>query len=242
MTTPILPSSDTSFSALNESLLGEIDLEEDHYINSLPETVLPVRDNFLRQWSSLIQLSRDVTDPLTTRRVTRSEFLTKKKDITSQVYNSLKQYTFELYKKELGGSQYITGEARDKVVNALTTYLTQLKGDPLIFSPLIQDIKTAHSKEVDFRNRAFKTFKRELLFKQLYLENYTNSLELQVANQKDRTEREIDKVRGELSKKLAGALVENTRLTAELDDSTRTSYIRKNLISDLEDDSGPTTL
>ena len=110
-------------------------------------------------------------------------------------------------------------------MNALTTYPSQLKGDPLIFSPLIQDIKTAHSKEVDFRNRAFKTFKRELLFKQLYLENYTNSLELQVANQKDRTERDIDKVRGELSKKLAGAL-ENTRLTAELDDSTRTSYIR----------------
>lgn len=235
MTTQTLPSSDTSFAALNESLIGEIDLEEDQYINSLPHSVLPLREKFLLEWKKLIKLCQDVADRSSTRRVTRSDFLAKKKEITSQVYNSLKQYTFELYKKELGGSQFITGEARDKVVADITAYLTELNGDHLIFNPLIQDLKTAQSKEVDFRNRAFKTLKRELLFKQLSLEEYTNSLELQVAHLKDRTEREIDKVRGEFSKKLADALVENTRLTAEIDDSTRANYIRKNLIADLEE-------
>jgi hypothetical protein len=40
---------------------------------------------------------------------------------------------------------------------------------------------------------------------------------------------------GNFLKKLADALVENTRLTAEIDNSTRTSYIRKNLIADLEE-------
>ncbi|EFX66062.1 hypothetical protein DAPPUDRAFT_332580 [Daphnia pulex] len=115
------------------------------------------------------------------------------------------QYTYEHYKKELGGSQYITGDARDKVIANLTTYLTQIKADPLVFDPII------------------------------CLENYAKSLESQVTNQKDRTEKEVDKVRGEFSKKLADALVENTRLTAEIDDSTRTNYLRKNLITDLEE-------
>ena len=107
MTTPTLPSKDTSYAALNESLIGEIKI---------------------------------------------------------QVYNSLKQYTYEFYKKELGGSQYITGEAKEKVVDDIATYLVQLKGDSVVYNPLIQNIRTAHSKEVEFRNKAFKVFKRELIF------------------------------------------------------------------------------
>ncbi|EFX68095.1 hypothetical protein DAPPUDRAFT_114860 [Daphnia pulex] len=217
MTTPTLPSSDTSFSVLNESLIGEVDLNEDQYTNSLPHDVLQIREKFLLEWNSLIKLSQDVaSDSSSTRRVTRSEILAKKKDISS-------------------GSQYFTGDARDKVVANLITYLTQIKADPLVFDPIVQEIKTAHSKEVDFRTKAFKLFKRELLFKQIYLENYAKSLETQVDNQKDRTAKEVDKVRGEFSRKLADALVENTRLTAEIDDSTRTNYFRQNLITDLEE-------
>lgn len=79
MTAPTLPSSDTSFAALNESLIGEITI---HLTN-------------------LVTLSKDVSDKSSTRRVTRTDFLARKTDITGQVYNSLKQYTFELYKKEL---------------------------------------------------------------------------------------------------------------------------------------------
>jgi hypothetical protein len=178
---------------------------------------LQIREKFLLEWNNLIKLSQDVADSSSTRRVTRSDTLAKKKEISSKVYNSLKQYTYELYKKELGGSQYITGDARDRVVDNLTTYLTQLKADPLTFDPIVQEIKTAHSKEVDFRTKAFKLFKRELLFKQIYLENYAKSLELQVANQKERTEKEVDNVRRDFSKKLTDCLVDNTRLTAEVE-------------------------
>jgi hypothetical protein len=113
-------------------------------------------------WNNLITLSQNVAE---TRRVTRSDSLTEKKEITSKVYNSLTQYTFGLYQKELGCSHYITGDARDKAVTNLTTYLTQPKGDPLLFDPLIQEIKTAHSKEVDFRTKAFKLFKRLVIVK-----------------------------------------------------------------------------
>ncbi|EFX78822.1 hypothetical protein DAPPUDRAFT_104942 [Daphnia pulex] len=217
MTTPTLPSKDTSYAALNESLIGEIDLEEDSYIRSLPQNILPIRERFLSQWNELIKLTKDVADRTSTRRVTRSDFLAKQKDIKSQVYNSLKQYTYEFYKKELGGSQYITGEAKEKVVDDLATYLVQLKGDSLVYNPLIQNIRTAHSKEVEFRNKAFKVFRRELIFKQLSLENYANSLEAQIETQKAKSEKEVDNVRRDFSKKLADCLVDNTRLTAEVE-------------------------
>jgi hypothetical protein len=127
---------------------------------------LPIREIFLSQWNELIKLTKDVADRTSTWRITISDFLTKQKDIKSQVYNSLKQFTYEFYKKELGGSQYITGEAKEKVVGELATYLAQLKGDPLVYNPLIlmiQNIRTAHSKEVEFRNKACKVFRRELL-------------------------------------------------------------------------------
>ncbi len=50
MTTQNLPSSDTSFSVLNESLIGEVDLNEDQYTNSLPHDVLKIREKFLLDW------------------------------------------------------------------------------------------------------------------------------------------------------------------------------------------------
>ncbi len=162
MTNPTSSSSDISFAALKESLIGEIELEEDQYTKSLPHNVLAIREIFLLEWNTLIKLCQDVTDKSSTWRVTRSEFFTKKKEITSKVYNWLKKYTFELHKTELGGTQYITREAKDKLENNLTDYLTQLNGDPLLFDPLIQEIKTAHSKELDFRTKAFKIFRREI--------------------------------------------------------------------------------
>lgn len=93
----------------------------------------------------------------------------------------------------------------------------QLKGDSLVYEPLIQNIRTAHSKEVEFRNKAFKVFRRELIFKQLSLENYANGLEVQLETQKAKSEREVDSVRRDLSKKLADCFIDNTRLTTEVD-------------------------
>lgn len=91
MTTQNLPYSDTSFPVLNESLIGEVDLNEDQYNNSLPHDVLKIREKFLLEWNNLIKLSQDVaSDSSSTRRVTRSDTLAKKKEISSKVYNSLK--------------------------------------------------------------------------------------------------------------------------------------------------------
>ena len=59
MTTPTLPSKNTSYAALNESLIGEIDLEEDSYIRSLPQNILPITERFfLSQWNELITTRR----------------------------------------------------------------------------------------------------------------------------------------------------------------------------------------
>jgi hypothetical protein len=43
----------------------------------------------------------------------------------------LKQYTFELHKKEFQSSVYLTGEAKEKV----GTYFVELKADPNKFNP-----------------------------------------------------------------------------------------------------------
>jgi predicted nucleic acid-binding Zn-ribbon protein len=56
-----------------------------------------------------------------------------------------------------------------------------------------------------------------LIFKQLSLENYANSLEVQLETQKAKSEREVDSVRRDLSKKLADCFIDNTRLTTEVD-------------------------
>ena len=232
MTNPQPTISDTSFTAINESLIDEIDLEEDAYVNSLDDSVLKFRNNFVAHWSNLISLCKSSTDQTSDKRITRNSYIAKRKEVTGQVYNSLKHYTFELHKKEFGSSIYLTGEAKEKVLENLGTYFVELKAEPNKFNPLFQNVREAHSREINFRNKAFKIFKRELLFKQLALEDYANNLEQDLDKEKKKTEREIDKVRRELSKKLADSYVDNTRLTAEVENLTRTNYKQATLIAD----------
>jgi hypothetical protein len=98
MTNPHITSSDTSFTALNESLIEEVDLVEDTYVNSLPDSAVQIRNNFLIHWSNLISLCKSSAEETPEKRITRSSYIAKRKEVTSQVYNSLKQYTFELHK------------------------------------------------------------------------------------------------------------------------------------------------
>jgi hypothetical protein len=232
MTNPQTTISDTSFTAINESLIDEIDLEEDAYVNSLADSVLKVRNNFVTHWSNLISLCKSNIDETSDKRLTRSSYIAKRKEVTGQVYHFLKQYTFELHKKEFGSSVYLTGEAKEKVLEKLGTYFVELKADPNKFNPLLQNVREAHSREVDFRNKAFKIFKRELLFKQLALDEYAKNLEQDVANETKKTEKEVDKVRREFSKKVADSYLENTRLTAEVETLTRTNFKQATLIAD----------
>ncbi|XP_046646436.1 myosin-11-like [Daphnia pulicaria] len=135
-------------------------------------------------------------------------------------------------KTEFGSSVYLTGEAKEKVLEKLGTYFVELKADPNKFNPLLQNVREAHSREVDFRNKAFKIFKRELLFKQLALDEYAKNLEQDVANETKKIEKEVDKVRREFSKKVADSYLENTRLTAEVETLTRTNFKQATLIAD----------
>jgi hypothetical protein len=217
MTTTPLPPRDISFNILDDSLIGEFDFLEEKYVDSLSDNVIAIRNNFLKYWQDLIRLSRSGTDSTSDVRTTRSDFAAKRKDATNQVYNSLKQYTYELHKKEFGSPEYLTGEAGDKVLSNLEKYLVELKGEQTTFSPLLRNIKEAHNKEITFRNKAFKVFKRELLFKQLALETYATNLEHDVEKEKKGSDNKVDKVRRDFSKKLADCLVDNTRLTAEVD-------------------------
>jgi len=217
MTTTPLPPRDISFNILDDSLIGEFDFLEEKYVDSLSDNVIAIRNNFLKYWQDLIRLSRSGTDSTSDVRTTRSDFAAKRKDATNQVYNSLKQYTYEIHKKEFGSPEYLTGEAGDKVLSNLEKYLVELKGEQTTFSPLLRNIKEAHNKEITFRNKAFKVFKRELLFKQLALETYATNLEHDVEKEKKGSDNKVDKVRRDFSKKLADCLVDNTRLTAEVD-------------------------
>ncbi|EFX66859.1 hypothetical protein DAPPUDRAFT_331668 [Daphnia pulex] len=228
--------SDTSFTAINESLIDEIDLEEDAYVNSLADSVLKVRNNFVTHWSNLISLYKSNIDETSDKRITRSSYIAKRKEVTGQVHHFLKQYTFELHKKEFGSSVYLTGEAKEKVLENLGTYFVELKADPNKFNPLLKNVREAQSREVDFRNKAFKIFKRELLFKQLALDEYAKNLEQDVVNEtkktETRTEKEVEKVRREFSKKVADSYLENTRLTAEVETLTRTNFKQATLKAD----------
>jgi hypothetical protein len=85
--------SDTSFTAINESLIDEIDLEEDAYVNSLADSVLKVRNNFVT-----LSLCKSNIDETSDKRITRSIYIAKRKEVTGQVHHFLKQYTFELHK------------------------------------------------------------------------------------------------------------------------------------------------
>ncbi|EFX61231.1 hypothetical protein DAPPUDRAFT_122412, partial [Daphnia pulex] len=73
---------------------------------------------------------------------------------------------------------------------------------------------------------------KELLFKQLALDEYAKNLEQDVANETKKTEKEVDKVRREFSKKVADSYLENTRLTAEIETLTRTNFKQATLIAD----------
>ncbi|EFX80244.1 hypothetical protein DAPPUDRAFT_103709 [Daphnia pulex] len=147
----------------------------------------PQRDHLHRGRKQQFSQNYETSD----KRLTRSSYIAKRKEVTGQVYHFLKQYTFELHKKEFGSSVYLTGEAKDKVLENLGTYFVELKGDPNKFNPLLQSVREAHSREVDFRNKAFKIFKRELLFKQLALDEYAKNLEQDVANETKKTEKEV---------------------------------------------------
>jgi hypothetical protein len=89
---------------------------------------------------------------------------------------------------ELASTNLIRSTTTANDVNRLVSYSRYI-GDSLVYDPLIQNIRTAHSKEVEFRNKTFKVFRRELIFKQLSLENYANSLEAQLETQKAKSER-----------------------------------------------------
>jgi len=160
MTTPPLP-----FSSLNEPLIGKLDLVEEKYVNTLPDSVLTIRNTFLQYRDELIKFSKSGADQFTESRTTRNDYTTKRKCVTIHVYNSLQ--------KEFGSPEYLTG-ARDTVTNILGKYLIDLNGDPTKYNPLLQNVKEAHNKEITFRKKAFKIFEREFLFKQLAL-GYTET-------------------------------------------------------------------
>jgi hypothetical protein len=98
---------------------------------------------------------------------------------------------------------------------------------------LFNDITKAHSKNVDFRNKALKIFRRKLIFKQIELEEEIKSNEQELDKAKKQTEREVDKVIVDLSKKLVDFENENIRLTAEVDILTRSNNKQINLITEL---------
>ncbi len=98
---------------------------------------------------------------------------------------------------------------------------------------MFNDITKAHSKNVDFRNKALKIFRRKLIFKQIELEEEIKSNEQELDKAKKQTEREVDKVIVDLSKKLVDFENENIRLTAEVDILTRSNNKQINLITEL---------
>jgi hypothetical protein len=83
-----------------------------------------------------------------------------------KVYRSLKEYTFELYKKDFESLKSIS-EKTDEKEQELLEYLNSLPGDQSKFINLFNDITKAHSKNVDFRNKAFKIFAESLSLNKL---------------------------------------------------------------------------
>ena len=92
------PPLETSYSAINESLLGEFEVSVNKYIRSLPQHVVAIRDTFIKNWNDLIQINSN--KELADERTSRSAYLTRSKEVKDKVYSSLKAYTFELYKKD----------------------------------------------------------------------------------------------------------------------------------------------
>ena len=224
------PSIDISYSAINESLLGELELSVDKYIRSIPQHVVAIRDTFIQNWNDLIQINRNKELP--GERTSRTAYVTRSKEIKDKVYRSLKEYTFELYKKDFESLKSIS-EKTDEKEQELLEYLNSLPGDQSKFINLFKEITKAHSKNVDFRNKAFKIFRRELVFKQIELEEELQSNEQKLDKAQKHTEREVDKVRVDLSRKLVDFENENLRLTAEVDILTRSNNKQGSLITEL---------
>ena len=224
------PSIDISYSAINESLLGELELSVEKYIRSIPQHVVAIRDTFVQNWNDLIQINRNKELP--GERTSRTAYITRSKEIKDKVYRSLKEYTFELYKKDFESLKSIS-EKTDEKETELLEYLNSLPGDQSKFINLFKEITKAHSKNVDFRNKAFKIFRRELVFKQIELEEELQSNEQKLIKAQKHTEREVDKVRVDLSRKLVDFENENLRLTAEVDILTRSNNKQSNLITEL---------
>ena len=61
----------------------------------------------------------------------------------------------------------------DGQVEKLAKYLNSLTGGPARFLNLLK----AHANDVAFRNKAFKIFRRELIFKRITLEEAVKSTE-----------------------------------------------------------------
>jgi hypothetical protein len=215
---------------ISESLLGDLELSVEKYIRSLPQHVVAIRDTFIKNWNDLIQINSNKELP--GERTSRSAYITKSKEIKDKVYRSLKEYTFELYKKDFESLKSIS-EKTDEKEKELLDYLNSLPGDQSKFINLFKDITKAHSKNVDFRNKAFKIFRRELVFKQIELEEELQSNKQELDKAQKRTEREIDKVRVDLSRKLVDFENENIRLTADVDILTRSNNKQSNLITEL---------
>ena len=111
--------------------------------------------------------------------------------------------------------------------------INSLPGGPSKFIDLFRNITEAHSKNVDFRNKAFKIFRRELILKQIELEEEVKSSEIELNKAHKKTEREVDKVRVYLSKKLVDLENENIRLTTEVDILSRSNNKQSNVIIEL---------
>ena len=84
------PPLETSYSAINESLLGEFEVSVNKYIRSLPQHVVEIRDTFLKNWNDLIQTNSN--KELAGERTSRSVYLTRSKEVKDKVYISLKEY------------------------------------------------------------------------------------------------------------------------------------------------------
>jgi hypothetical protein len=74
--------------------------------------------------------------------------VTRSKEVKDKVYSSLKEYTFELYKKDFESLKSINAKTDEKE-KELLEYRNSLPGDPSKFINLFNDITKANSKNVN---------------------------------------------------------------------------------------------
>ena len=85
------PSIDISYSAINESLLGDLELSVDKYIRSISQHVVAIRDTFIKNWNDLIQINSNKELP--GERTSRTAYVTRSKEIKDKVYRSKQKKT-----------------------------------------------------------------------------------------------------------------------------------------------------